>query len=201
MEPWARGLQAGVDEVGIGPLAGPVYAAAVILNPTRSIEGLNDSKVLSKKRRESLCKEIKNASLAWCVGRASVGEVDQLNVLRASHLAMQRAVNGLTHTPDMVLVDGNKKPPLAYPVMTIVRGDGRVPQISAASIIAKVARDAEMVDLDEQFPGYGFAQHKGYPTKKHFSALQNLGACDVHRQSFAPVRAVNDAAQPDLLPT
>ena len=180
MEPWARGLQAGVDEVGIGPLAGPVYAAAVILNPTRSIDGLNDSKVLNKKRRESLCGEIKRVSIAWCIGRASVGEVDQLNVLRASHLAMQRAVDGLSHTPDMVLVDGNKKPPLAYPVMAIVRGDGRVPQISAASILAKVARDAEMVELDEKFPGYGFAQHKGYPTKKHVAALQHLGACDQH---------------------
>ena len=141
MEPWARGLQAGVDEVGIGPLAGPVYAAAVILNPTRSIDGLNDSKVLNKKRRESLCGEIKRVSIAWCIGRASVGEVDQLNVLRASHLAMQRAVDGLSHTPDMVLVDGNKKPPLAYPVMAIVRGDGRVPADHLAGQQARVARD------------------------------------------------------------
>ena len=114
---------------------------------------------------------------------------------------MQRAVDGLSYTPDMVLVDGNKKPPLAYPVMAIVRGDGRVPQISAASILAKVARDAEMVELDEKFPGYGFAQHKGYPTKKHVAALRHLGACDQHRQSFAPVRAVIEAAQLDRLPS
>lgn len=182
-------MQAGVDEVGIGPLAGPVYAAAVVLDPARPITGLQDSKRLSSKQRESLAQNIKTACLSWSLGRASVAEVDRLNVLRASHLAMQRAVEGLSHRPDAVLVDGNKKPPLSYPVSAIVRGDGRVPQISAASILAKVARDEEMIRLNERYPGYGFASHKGYPTRQHVAALQELGVSAAHRQSFAPVRA------------
>ena len=194
MEPWSHGLQAGVDEVGIGPLAGPVYAAAVVLDPARPISGLRDSKRLSSKRRTSLAQEIKRACLSWSLGRASVAEVDRLNVLRASHLAMQRAVDGLSRRPDAVLVDGNKKPPLGYPVSAIVRGDGRVPQISAASILAKVARDQEMVRLNARYPGYGFASHKGYPTKQHVAALNDLGVSAAHRQSFAPVRAVLNQA-------
>lgn len=201
MEPWAHGLQAGVDEVGIGPLAGPVYAAAVVLNPAHVIDGLNDSKALTKKKREVLAQEVRSKALSCSIAYASAQEVDELNVLRASHLAMQRAVDGLGHIPDMVLVDGNKKPPLPYPVMAIVRGDGRVPQISAASIVAKVARDKVMVELDEKFPGYGFAKHKGYPTKQHFTALEELGPCAIHRQSFAPVRAAStkQADQLELL--
>ena len=201
MEPWAHGLQAGVDEVGIGPLAGPVYAAAVVLNPAHVIDGLNDSKALTKKKREVLAEEVQIKALSCSIAYASAREVDELNVLRASHLAMQRAVDGLGHIPDMVLVDGNKKPPLPYPVMAIVRGDGRVPQISAASIVAKVARDKVMVELDEKFPGYGFAKHKGYPTKQHFAALEELGPCAIHRQSFAPVRAAStkQADQLELL--
>lgn len=203
MEPWSHGLQAGVDEVGIGPLAGPVYAAAVILNPNRPIDGLADSKVIGKKQRSVLDTEIRQFALAWAIGRASASEVDELNVLRASHLAMQRAVERLSHTPDMVLVDGNKKPAMAYPVTAIVKGDGRVPQISAASILAKVARDTEMIELDRQFPGYGFARHKGYPTKQHFAALEALGACAIHRRSFAPVKAIDakgtQVSQIDLL--
>lgn len=201
MEPWAHGLQAGVDEVGIGPLAGPVYAAAVVLNPAHVIDGLNDSKALTKKKREVLAEEVRSKALSCSIAYASAQEVDELNVLRASHLAMQRAVDGLGHIPDMVLVDGNKKPPLPYPVMAIVRGDGRVPQISAASIVAKVARDKVMVELDEKFPGYGFAKHKGYPTKQHFTALEELGPCAIHRQSFAPVRAAStkQADQLELL--
>lgn len=204
MEPWSNGLQAGVDEVGIGPLAGPVYAAAVILDPAHPIDGLADSKTLSHKRRARLEAEIKERSIAWQLGRASAAEVDKMNVLRASHLAMQRAVENLGYTPDMVLVDGNKKPPLGYPVIAIVRGDGRVPQISAASILAKEARDAEMIALDARYPGYGFARHKGYPTRQHVAALKELGVTPEHRRSFAPVRTLSglmDESQLDLLPT
>ena len=201
MEPWAHGLQAGVDEVGIGPLAGPVYAAAVVLNPAHVIDGFNDSKALTKKQREILAEEIQLRALSCSIAFASAQEVDELNVLRASHLAMQRAVSSLTHIPDRVLVDGNKKPALPYPVTAIVRGDGRVPQISAASIVAKVTRDKIMIEMDEQYPGYGFANHKGYPTKQHFAALEELGPCPIHRQSFAPVRAVsaNQVDQMELL--
>ena len=204
MEPWSNGLQAGVDDVGIGPLAGPVYAAAVILDPSHPIDGLADSKRLSQKRRAGLEAEIKEWSIAWQLGRATVAEVDEMNVLRASHLAMQRAVENLGYTPDMVLVDGNKKPALGYPVVAIVHGDGRVPQISAASILAKEARDAEMIALDACYPGYGFARHKGYPTRAHVAALKELGATPAHRRSFAPVRALCesvDESQLDLSPT
>lgn len=188
--PWTQGLQAGVDEVGIGPLAGPVVAAAVLLNPALPIEGLNDSKVLSAKRRTFLAMAIKSQALSWAIASASVEEIDRLNILRASHVAMVRAIEQLTPAPDMVYVDGNKAPHMRFPVVAVVQGDKRVPQISAASIIAKVERDRQMTTLDDQYPGYGFARHKGYPTKFHFHALQQLGATPIHRRSFAPVQAV-----------
>ena len=184
-----QGVLAGVDEVGIGPLAGPVTAAVVILDPKRVIEGLTDSKVLTAKRREVLAHDIKANARAWAIGWADVAEIDALNILRASHLAMQRAVRALTTTPDLVLVDGNKTPDLGLPVVAVVRGDGRIPEISAASILAKVARDAKMRDLHEAFPHYGFDRHKGYPTKAHMQALEAHGAAAIHRRSFAPVRA------------
>ena len=190
LQPWTRGLHAGVDEVGIGPLAGPVYAAAVLLDPAQPIDGLNDSKVLTTKKRETLAQAIQEKAQSWAIAAASVAEIDQLNILRASHLAMQRAVSALSQVPHMVYVDGNKAPHMNVPVVAVVQGDRRVPQISAASIIAKVARDQEMERLDGLYPGYGLAKHKGYPTKKHFDALQDLGASAIHRRSFAPVRAV-----------
>ncbi len=183
-----RKLIAGVDEVGRGPLAGPVVAAAVILDETRPIEGLADSKVLSATRREELAHLIRERALCWALGRAEVEEIDQLNILRASLLAMKRAVEALSLPPELVLVDGNQAPELGYPVQTIVRGDALVPAISAASILAKVARDAEMCELDRRFPGYDFSRHKGYPTSMHIDALKKLGICPIHRRSFAPVR-------------
>ncbi len=189
-DPWTQNLHAGVDEVGIGPLAGPVTAAAVLLNPNAPIEGLRDSKQLSAAKREQLAKRIKQSALSWCLGWASVSEIDELNILRASHLAMCRAVEGLDILPNMILVDGNKTPNMVLPVVAVVRGDRRIPQISAASILAKVARDKLMHELDEQYCGYGFAKHKGYPTKFHIRALGQIGASPVHRQSFAPVRKV-----------
>jgi ribonuclease HII len=181
---------AGVDEAGRGPLAGPVFAAAVILDPARSLAGLADSKVLSAARRERLALTIRDGAQAWAIGRAEIDEIDRYNILNASLLAMQRAVQGLGVEPRQVLVDGNRCPQLSYPVQAIVRGDALVPAISAASILAKVARDAEMVALDALYPGYGFAQHKGYPTRVHLECLQRLGPCPLHRRSFAPVRAV-----------
>ncbi|MEW6330052.1 MAG: ribonuclease HII [Pseudomonadota bacterium] len=181
-------LVAGVDEVGRGPLAGPVVAAAVILDEARPIEGLADSKALSPRRREVLSVLIRERALCWALGRAEVEEIDRLNILQASLLAMQRAVAGLSVQPELVLVDGNRAPRLACSVQTVVRGDATVPAISAASILAKVARDAEMCDLDRDFPGYGFAGHKGYPTAAHMAALQRAGVSPVHRRSFAPVR-------------
>jgi ribonuclease HII len=187
---WAAGGKAGVDEVGIGPLAGPVVASAVLLDPECPVDGLTDSKALTAKQREELADEIKARSLAWAVASASVAEIDELNILRASHLAMQRAVAELDRVPAMVLVDGNKTPALAVPAVAIVQGDRLVPQIGAASILAKVARDAMMLDLADRFPGYGFEKHKGYPTKQHVQALKALGASEVHRRSFAPVRDV-----------
>ena len=193
-QPWTQGLQAGVDEVGIGPLAGPVYAAAVLLDPAQPIEGLHDSKVLTAKKREMLALEIQEKAQSWAIAQASVEEIDRLNILRASHLAMQRAVNNLAVRPHMIYVDGNKAPHMELPVVAVVQGDKRIPQISAASIIAKVARDTAMANLDEQFPGYGFAKNKGYPTKQHFAALKSIGATTVHRRSFAPVRAVLEPA-------
>jgi ribonuclease HII len=179
---------AGVDEVGRGPLAGPVVAAAVILDPERPIDGLADSKKLSEKKRELLDRLIRESALAWSLGRAEVEEIDRLNILHASLLAMRRAVEGLALSPDHALVDGNRCPDMACSAEAVVGGDSTVPVISAASIIAKVARDREMVELDRCYPGYGLARHKGYPTKAHLEALQRLGVSDIHRRSFAPVR-------------
>ena len=183
-------LIAGVDEVGRGPLAGPVVAAAVILDPARPITGLADSKKLSPVRREQLAAEIRAKALAWALGRAEVAEIDQLNILQASLLAMQRAVAALSIAPEKVLVDGNRCPVLACPCEAIVKGDATIPAISAASILAKVARDAELRELHERYPHYGFAQHKGYPTAAHREALCRQGPCPEHRRSFAPVAAV-----------
>ena len=180
-------LIAGVDEVGRGPLAGPVVAAAVILNPQQPITGLKDSKKLSKKKREELTYVIKQQAYAWAIGRAEVEEIDKINILQASLLAMQRAVEQLSTIPDIVLIDGNQKPDLAYPMETIIGGDAKVPAISAASIVAKVTRDTEMLDWDQLYPGYGLAQHSGYPTKQHLQALQTLGVTPIHRKSFKPV--------------
>jgi len=182
------GRIAGVDEVGRGPLAGPVIAAAVILDASKPIEGLADSKVLSASRREALAELIKERALCWALGRAELEEIDQLNILRASLLAMRRAVAALSLAPDLALVDGNQAPELICPVRTVVRGDATVPAISAASIMAKVTRDAEMKELDKLFPGYGFSKHKGYPTPEHLNALAKSGVSSVHRRSFAPVR-------------
>jgi len=182
-------LIAGVDEVGRGPLAGPVVAAAVILDPARPIAGLADSKTLSPIRREQLATEIRAKALAWALGRAEVAEIDRLNILQASLLAMQRAIAALSIVPEQALVDGNRCPPLACPCRAIVKGDATVPAISAASILAKVARDAEMGELHERYPRYGFAQHKGYPTAAHRDALRRFGPCPEHRRSFAPVAA------------
>lgn len=189
-ESWSEGLKAGVDEVGIGPLAGPVVAAAVLLDPQHPIAGLADSKVLSAKQRESLAAEIRAHALCWSIASADEAEIDELNILRASHLAMQRAVAAMHRVPAMVLVDGNKTPSFPMPAVSIVQGDRWVPQIGAASILAKVARDELMCRLALRYPGYGLARHKGYPTKHHVAALGNLGACPIHRRSFAPVRAV-----------
>ncbi|ATV43716.1 ribonuclease HII [Pectobacterium brasiliense] len=179
---------AGVDEVGRGPLVGAVVTAAVVLDPTRPIVGLADSKKLSEKRRLSLYDEIKEKALAWSLGRAEPEEIDQLNILHATMLAMQRAVAGLAVVPDFVLIDGNRCPALPMPAQAVVKGDSRVAEISAASIMAKVTRDREMVELDQRFPAYGFAQHKGYPTAFHLEKLAALGATEFHRRSFAPVR-------------
>lgn len=186
-----RGV-AGVDEVGRGPLAGPVIAAAVILDPDRPIEGLRDSKKLSERRRADLASQIRERALAWSLGRAEVDEIDRINILQASLLAMQRAVAGLPIAPALVLVDGNRCPRLNFPSRAVVKGDDLVPPISAASIIAKVSRDNEMVELDSRYPGYGLAQHKGYPSKAHLAALQTLGATPIHRRSYAPVRRLLD---------
>ena len=182
-------LIAGVDEAGRGPLAGPVVAAAVILDPDQPIAGLADSKKLSPIRREQLAVEIRAKSLAWALGRAEVAEIDRLNILQASLLAMQRAVTALSIVPEQALVDGNRCPRLACPCQAIVKGDATVPAISAASILAKVARDAELRELHERYPRYGFARHKGYPTAAHLDALHRFGPCPEHRRSFAPVLA------------
>ncbi|ALG66649.1 ribonuclease HII [Beggiatoa leptomitoformis] len=187
-------LIAGVDEVGRGPLAGAVVAAVVILNPDKPILGLADSKTLSEKRREQLAELIREQALAWALGRAEVSEIDSINILQASLLAMQRAVEQLSIVPELVLVDGNKCPRLAYPTQAIVQGDKTIPAISAASILAKVVRDNEMVEWDKIYPDYGFAQHKGYPTKAHISALQHYGVTPIHRRSFAPVKACLEKA-------
>ena len=180
-------LLAGVDEVGRGPLVGDVVTAAVILDPARPISGLADSKKLSDRKREHLFDEIRAKALAWAIGRATPAEIDAINILQASLLAMQRAVEQLAVQPEYVLVDGNKLPRWHYRAEAVVKGDSRVPAISAASILAKVQRDREMQQLAEQYPGYGFAEHKGYPTAKHLDALEKLGVTPLHRRSYAPV--------------
>lgn len=181
-------LIAGVDEVGRGPLAGPVVAAAVILDPAKPIEGLADSKKLTEKRREALVVEIKEKALAWSVARAEVEEIDRINILQASLLAMKRAVESLQHTPELALIDGNHCPELDCRMEAIIKGDSKEPAISAASILAKVARDTEMAEMEQVYPGYGFAKHKGYPTKQHREAILKLGITPIHRRSYAPVQ-------------
>lgn len=181
-------LIAGVDEVGRGPLVGNVVAAAVILDPNKPIEGLADSKKLTAKRREALYHEIKDKALAWCVASASPEEIDQINILHASMLAMKRAVEGLPLKAEFVYVDGNRSPDLECPSEPVVKGDSKIPEISAASILAKVDRDREMEELDKTYPQYGFAKHKGYPTAAHFAALKEHGPLVEHRRSFKPVR-------------
>jgi len=188
---------AGVDEVGRGPLAGDVVAAAVILDPARPIPGLRDSKKLSPRRREELALLIMEQAQAWSVARASVAEIDELNILQASLLAMHRAVKALEPQPSYVLVDGNRLPRWDYPSEPVVKGDDRVPAIAAASILAKVQRDRELVELERQYPGYGFAAHKGYPTASHLEALRTLGVTPVHRRSFGPVRALLSEQEPE----
>ena len=186
--PAGYSLIAGVDEVGRGPLVGDVVTAAVILDPNQPIAGLTDSKKLSEKKRLALFPEIQQKALAWSIGRCSAQEIDQLNIFQATMLAMQRAVAGLAIQPDLVLIDGNKVPTLPMAAQAVVKGDLRVAQISAASIIAKVVRDQEMEALDKIYPQFGFAQHKGYPTKAHFAAIEQHGVIDQHRRSFAPVK-------------
>ncbi|ELI5445179.1 ribonuclease HII [Vibrio parahaemolyticus] len=181
-------LIAGVDEVGRGPLVGDVVTAAVILDPNNPIEGLNDSKKLSEKKRLALLPEIKEKALAWAVGRCSPEEIDELNILQATMVAMQRAIAGLKVQPDLVLIDGNRCPELPMDSQAVVKGDLRVAEISAASIIAKVVRDQEMEELDKQYPQFGFAKHKGYPTKAHFEAIEQHGVISEHRKSFKPVK-------------
>jgi len=181
---------AGVDEVGRGPLAGDVVAAAVILDPSRPVPGLRDSKKLSASRREQLALQIRDCALAWSVARATVAEIDEHNILQASLLAMHRAVRALQPQPAYVLVDGNRLPRWDYPSEPVVKGDDRVPAIAAASILAKVQRDKELVALEQVYPGYGFAAHKGYPTAVHLEALRRLGVTPVHRRTFGPVRAL-----------
>ena len=180
-------LCAGVDEAGRGPLAGPVVAAAVILDAERPIRGLADSKVLPPERREVLAKRIRERARAWAVALAAVDEIDSINILHASMLAMRRAVEALAVLPEEVLVDGNRCPEVTFKVRAIVGGDACVPSISAASILAKTARDAMLVELDREYPAYGFARHKGYATAEHLAALRLHGPCPAHRRSFAPV--------------
>jgi ribonuclease HII len=189
--PWAApGLLAGVDEAGRGPLAGPVVAAAVMLDDMKPIQGLADSKALSPRRREKLYDEIRAKALCCCVAEASAQEIDALNILQATLLAMRRAVQGLRLRPNFVLVDGNRLPVLDMPAQAIVKGDAKVMAVAAASILAKVHRDRLCEQLLERWPQYGFAAHKGYPTSQHLQALRTHGACAEHRRSFAPVRSV-----------
>lgn len=183
-------LTAGVDEVGRGPLAGPVVACAVILDPNYPIDGIKDSKALTEKRREALYEVITQRCLAWAIGRAEVAEIDEINILQASLLAMQRAIAGLTVKPSNVLVDGRELPKIPYKAQAIIGGDKTVQAISAASIIAKVTRDREMVELHQLYPGYDLNNNKGYGTKNHLAGLQELGATAIHRRSFAPVRKI-----------
>lgn len=194
----SKKLIAGVDEVGRGPLIGAVVAAAVILDPKQPIEGLTDSKKLSEKKRLLLTREIKDKALAYAFGRAEAWEIDQINILQASLLAMKRAVEALSVKPGFVIVDGNRLPAWQYPSQAIVKGDLTEPAISAAAIIAKVARDEEMQQLDAIYPQYGLKGHKGYPTKVHREALEKWGPCEHHRRSFAPVkRALDSRARAD----
>ncbi|MFH1044364.1 MAG: ribonuclease HII [Pseudomonadota bacterium] len=181
-------LVCGVDEAGRGPLAGPVYAAAVILDPAWHIAGLADSKVLSAARRLDLAGQIRRHALAWAIASASVAEIDAINILQASLLAMRRAVEQLSVAPSEVLVDGNRCPAVCYPVRAIVKGDGKIAAISAASILAKTARDAEMLRLHRLYPHYGLDRHKGYPTAAHLAALKRHGVSEIHRRSYAPIR-------------
>ncbi|MEO7741835.1 MAG: ribonuclease HII [Usitatibacter sp.] len=189
-------LLCGVDEAGRGPLAGAVFAAAVVLYPGRGIEGLADSKLLSPKVREELSARIRAEALAWSIASASVEEIDRINILRASLLAMKRAVETLGMDPEEVCVDGNQVPRIAYKCRAIVKGDRLVAAISAASILAKVARDAEMAVMDARYPGYGFAEHKGYASPEHLAALRERGPCEIHRRSFEPVHALLQADLP-----
>ena len=191
-------LIAGVDEAGRGPLAGPVTAAAVILDPERPIAGLKDSKQLTEKQRDQLAMLIKERALAYAIAEASVTEIDQLNILQASLLAMQRAVAALPILPDYILVDGNKLPLFDIPAQAIVKGDTKVAAISAASILAKVYRDSIMVDLYRQYPAFSFHRHKGYPTRLHLAELEQFGCLDIHRRTFGPVKArINIESQGD----
>ncbi|WP_430459720.1 ribonuclease HII [Thalassolituus sp. LLYu03] len=180
----------GVDEAGAGPLCGDVVAAAVILDPANPIEGLNDSKKLTEKKRERLFDEIREKAIDYCIARATVEEIDQLNILNARMLAMSRAIDGLQKPCQHALIDGNKAPETVLDCTTIIKGDSLVAAISAASVLAKVQRDREMLVLDEEYPGYGFAKHKGYGTAVHMEALQRLGPSPVHRRSYAPVKAL-----------
>ncbi|MBX8490482.1 ribonuclease HII [Pseudomonas cichorii] len=188
-------LVAGVDEVGRGPLCGDVVTAAVILDPARPILGLNDSKKLTEARREKLYDEICEKALCWFVARAEVHEIDELNILHATMLAMKRAVEGLSITPKLALIDGNRCPQLSIPCAPVVQGDAKVPAIAAASILAKVTRDREMAAFELMYPGYGMGGHKGYPTAVHLEALSRLGPTPIHRRSFGPVRAAWEARE------
>ena len=188
-------LVAGVDEVGRGPLCGAVVTAAVILDPARPIVGLNDSKKLTEAKREALFDEICEKALSFCIARAEVEEIDRLNILQATMLAMQRAVEGLHVTPKLALIDGNRCPKLAVPASPVVKGDSQVPAIAAASILAKVTRDREMSAFELIYPGYGIGGHKGYPTPVHLEALERLGPTPIHRRSFGPVRAAWEARE------
>ncbi len=183
-------LVAGVDEAGRGPLAGPVVAAAVILDPIKPIEGLADSKILSERKRDSLFDIIKKYALSWSVGMASVEEIDEFNILQATLLAMQRAVNGLAIQPDEALIDGNRLPNLLIPAQAIIKGDSKVKAISAASILAKVERDKIMVDYHKKYPDFSFHLHKGYGTGQHLNEIEQFGFLPIHRKTFNPVRTM-----------
>lgn len=191
-----QGWIAGVDEAGRGPLAGPVIAAAVILDPARPIAGVKDSKQLAAPARDRLAALIQGQTVAWALGRAEVEEIDRLNIFWASLLAMERAIAALAVVPSLVLVDGKHCPPAACPVRAVIKGDQKVVAIAAASIVAKVARDAEMAAFEKRYPGYGFEAHKGYPTRAHLAALEKWGPCSIHRRSFGPVRRCLEA-EPD----
>ena len=186
---YCSGVVAGVDEVGRGPLIGDVVTAAVILDPEKRIEGLRDSKKLSEKKRESLACQIREEAIAFAIGRASPREIDELNILHATMLAMKRAVESLSVAAESALIDGNRLPDLNIPSKFVIKGDDTYACIAAASILAKVERDADMRELDSQYPEYGFAKHKGYPTKAHLEAIQKFGILDAHRRSFGPVKA------------